>query len=284
MITDLDVACHQVQESDRQRLANLIHFEPFVHRHLDWRAPLDWIGSKPFLLAERGNRLLGALACPADPPGIRWIRLFAVASNVEAAEVWEKLWLRVLAAIHEEKDVFIGAIPLQNWFENLLRSGGFKQINEVILMSWDRGDYHASRRIDSLSVRSMSFDDLARIEEIDRRSFGPIWHNSRETLELAYRQAALATVAESEGEVVGYQISTTLQKGGHLARLAVDPDFQRRGIGSALLDDLLAQFSRRGAMHVTVNTQRDNQASIALYEQFGFRKTGEAYPVYQYQP
>lgn len=284
MITELDVACHPVQESDRPRLANLIHFEPFVHRHLDWRAPLDWIGTQPFLVAKRGDRLLGALACPPDPPGVSWIRLFAVASNVQAAEVWERLWSRVLDSIHGEKDMFIGAIPLQNWFKNLLGVSGFEPINEVILMSWDRDTYHASRRTYNLSIRSMSIDDLIKIEVIDRRSFGPIWHNSRETLELAYRQAALATVAESEGEIVGYQISTALQQGGHLARLAVDPDFQRRGIGSALLDDLLAQFSRRGATNLTVNTQRDNRASIALYERFGFRKTGEAYPVYQYQP
>jgi len=284
MITDIDLSCHQVRESDRQRLANLIHFEPFIHRHLDWRSPLDWIGTQPFLLAERGDRLLGALACPADPPGTRWIRLFAAASDVAVEEVWGFLWPKVLEAISNEKVIFIGAIPLQNWFNNLLKSSGFIQINEVILMSWDRNASHSSRAAHPLSIRSMSIDDLVRIEEIDRKSFGPVWHNSRETLELAYRQAALATVAESEGEIVGYQISTALQKGGHLARLAVDPAFQRRGIGSALLDDLLMQFSRRGAAHVTVNTQKDNRASIALYEQFGFRKTGEAYPVFQYQP
>jgi ribosomal protein S18 acetylase RimI-like enzyme len=35
--------------------------------------------------------------------------------------------------------------------------------------------------------------------------------------------------------------------------------------------------------HLTVNTQSDNSASLALYRKIGFRETGERYPVYQLQ-
>jgi ribosomal-protein-alanine N-acetyltransferase len=179
--------------------------------------------------------------------------------------------------------IFIGVIPLQNWFKKLLNASDFEQINEVILMTWDLGKRPPVQAIPGLSNRPMHIDDLPGVERLDRLSFGHIWHNSKTTLEMAFRQAALATVAELEGSVIGYQISTAMQKGGHLARLAVDPDFQRQGIGAVLLDDLLTRFERRGAARVTVNTQKDNLASIALYERFGFRTTGESYPVYQYK-
>jgi ribosomal protein S18 acetylase RimI-like enzyme len=260
----------------------LIHFEPYIHRHLDWRAPLDWIGRQPFLTAEIGGRLVGAVACPPDPPGVAWIRLFAIAAGNEASFIWHKLWSVVLESIDNQGVDFIGAIPLQNWFKNLLMSSGFEQINEVILMTWTPEHRPITHPVSNSYLRPMNIDDLSEIEDLDRRSFGPIWHNSKETLELAYRQAAVATVAEFEDQIYGYQISTALQKGGHLARLAVEPGFQRKGIGGALLADLLTQFRRRGATNVTVNTQSDNQASIALYERFGFKKTGEAYPVFQY--
>jgi ribosomal protein S18 acetylase RimI-like enzyme len=72
--------------------------------------------------------------------------------------------------------------------------------------------------------------------------------------------------------------------GGHLARLATHPEYQRQGIGCAILRDLLIQFKQRGAARITVNTQEDNLASIALYENAGFMRTGETYPVYQYLP
>jgi hypothetical protein len=33
--------------TDHQQLSNLIFFEARLHRHLDWRSPLDWLG-EPF--------------------------------------------------------------------------------------------------------------------------------------------------------------------------------------------------------------------------------------------
>jgi hypothetical protein len=32
---------------DQHQIANLMFFESHVQRHLDWRAPLEWLGS-PF--------------------------------------------------------------------------------------------------------------------------------------------------------------------------------------------------------------------------------------------
>jgi ribosomal protein S18 acetylase RimI-like enzyme len=67
---------------------------------------------------------------------------------------------------------------------------------------------------------------------------------------------------------------------GHLARLAVHPEFQRMGIAYSLVYDLLRQFDQQGFWRVTVNTQSDNQPSLSLYKQFGFKRTGEEIPVY----
>jgi len=71
--------------------------------------------------------------------------------------------------------------------------------------------------------------------------------------------------------------------GAHLARLAVRPSLQSRGLGRALVADLVQQAERHGMYRLTVNTQSDNAASLALYKKTGFRETGERYPVYQLQ-
>jgi ribosomal protein S18 acetylase RimI-like enzyme len=128
----------------------------------------------------------------------------------------------------------------------------------------------------------MTLQDLGTVERVDVEAFGLVWQNSLSSLEVAFRQAAVATIAEVGGEIAGYQISTATPMGGHLARLAVKPVFQGLGFGYALLDDLLVQFEQRGAHSVTVNTQHDNLASLALYEKAGFKRIGEEYPVYQY--
>jgi [ribosomal protein S18]-alanine N-acetyltransferase len=274
----------QVLEQDRQKLANLLHFETHVHRHLDWRPPLDWIGHSPFLVAERNSNLYGMLACPPDPADVAWIRVFAASSNWSAADAWEALWPAAQAELHKRRIKTVAAIPLQDWLQGLLEESHFQHIHNVVLMLWQK-DYGISGAAESqLVVRPMNYDDLRGVQEVDMLAFGPIWRHSFDSLELAFRQAAIATVVEDEKGISAYQISTANPMGGHLARLAVRPDVQGQGIGFALLHDLLNQFERRGAVRVSVNTQQDNLASLSLYKKAGFRKTGEIYPVYQFRP
>jgi [ribosomal protein S18]-alanine N-acetyltransferase len=91
-----------------------------------------------------------------------------------------------------------------------------------------------------------------------------------------------ATVAEDAHDVVGYQIATGAGTRAHLARLAVSPSVQGRGVGRALLGDLFGRLVPNGVLRLSVNTQSDNQTSLKLYQRMGFLRTGEAYPVYTF--
>lgn len=89
-------------------------------------------------------------------------------------------------------------------------------------------------------------------------------------------------VAEMAGEVVGnlglHPVSKSPRR-RHVGTLgmAVRDDFQRRGIGSALLSaaiDLADNWIGYARLELTVYT--DNAAAIALYRNFGFEVEGTA--------
>ncbi|MFG1944993.1 GNAT family N-acetyltransferase [Nonomuraea sp. NPDC048826] len=61
-----------------------------------------------------------------------------------------------------------------------------------------------------------------------------------------------------------------------LDRLMVDPGAHRRGVGRALVKEVMA---RAGARRVVVSTGRGNTPARALYERLGFTLTGESEPV-----
>jgi ribosomal protein S18 acetylase RimI-like enzyme len=88
---------------------------------------------------------------------------------------------------------------------------------------------------------------------------------------------------EDEGEVVGYQITTSSPFGAHLARLAVLPSHQRKGLGTALVNDAVQSVQEFGLGLLSVNTQENNFSSRRLYEKMGFRKTGKEFPVFEIQ-
>ncbi len=71
--------------------------------------------------------------------------------------------------------------------------------------------------------------------------------------------------------VVGYAISGRAGPEGYLQRLAVHPNVQGNGIGSALVFDALNWMRRSRATRAVVNTHDDNLDALRLYRRIGFR-------------
>lgn len=268
--------------NDRDLVSALLTSAHLRHVHLDWVPALDLIEEPLFLLALQDDLPRACLAAPPDPIPIAWIRVFVAAPEELHQPLWDTLWADLYTRADNLGIETMYTLALQPWFESLISDVGFSQSNEVIFYEW-----HGSAGVldydERLSLRRMRQTDLTGVEQIDHRAFAPAWQHSIRTLTTASKMATYASVCELEGEMVGYQISTASALGAHLARLAVIPAFQGRGIGRTLVVDMLKHVSRRGFERVTVNTQADNPSSQRLYELLGFEPTGQRYPMYTYQ-
>ena len=270
--------------ADQQQIADLILFQQRIHRHLDWRAPLEWLEYQPFFVLEKDGRIEAALACPPDPHSIFWIRLFAFDSNLSGPSVWSPLWDAARRELASLGGATVAAIVTQRWFESILIESGFASTQHIVMLEWNRQPVKPYPAPAGITLRPMLFDDLPRAVEVDAAAFEPLWQNSLPALSKAFSQAIYASVAENESRFVGYQLSTGSPFGAHLARLAVRPEAQGRGIASALISDLMDHVCRdANLLRITVNTQSNNTASLALYEKIGFHRAGEQYPVYIYR-
>lgn len=277
-----DYITREAQPSDASQLSALLSKEYYVHRHLDWRPPLEWLGYQPYWLLLHQRQLMGALACPADPPGVAWVRLFAATAQLTPSKTWRLLFPHIEQAYHGQ-DVSIAAISLTRWYSDLLEKNGFVHHQDIVVLGWNNERPPARPLPASLTLRPMQPADLQRVAEIDQASFEPLWQNSLEAVSLAFKQASSAVVAELDGQIAGFQISTSTPLVTHLARLAVHPNFQRQNIGYALVCNLFSFFRRHGSWQLTVNTQHDNHASLALYQAMGFELNGDQFPVYVYK-
>ena len=116
--------------------------------------------------------------------------------------------------------------------------------------------------------------DTDRVLELDARAFEPFWRLDARSLRdaVAATPAARFRVARIDGRLVGYAVTGRAGRRGYVQRLAVAPDVQRRGIGTALVLDGLRWLRRRRAREALVNTQLGNEAALRLYEQLGFRR------------
>lgn len=259
-----------------------MRLEHHIHRHLDWLSPLEWVGQQPLLAVRQNNRLVAAISCPPDPPQVAWIRLFVVSSKITPERAWNMLWHETRQRFNAAPPVLAAAMPLNQWFRKLLETSGFDQTEQVVGLLWRHGDMSKARKT-GVDIRDMTPGDLDIIARMDQAAFVPLWQNSRMALASAFSQSAVATVAEISHQVVGYQISTAASQSGHMARLAVLPSHQGKGIGYALVRDALERFTSRGVSTVTVNTQGHNLSSLAVYRKAGFEISGETFPVYLFK-
>lgn len=268
---------------DRQTISSLIFLQNHAHRHLDWYHPLDWLGSPYFWLLEDDGRTLAALACPPDPPGIAWVRLFAFSGQISALEAWSLLWNVACDEIAVRGGAQVAVIAMQSWMHDLLMRTEFEYSQNIVMLEWRGRPVLPPSLPPGAVLRTMTEADLVALEQVDADAFDPLWHISLDSLRRAFSQSAVASVVESRGHLIGYQLSTAKPDGAHLARLAVRKDAQGLGLGAALVIDLIGQMRRRGANLVSVNTQNDNQVSLALYQKNGFLRTGEEYPVFRHR-
>lgn len=277
---NLHLQVRRAAAKDHRQISSLISQESNTHRHLDWRTALEWIGAQNFWVLEDRGAIAAALACPEDPPDVAWIRLFSYAPHLSGPEAWSALWDFARADIFDSNPrAQVASIVMKQWFQNLLLNSGFEPRHSIVLLELNLADYRPPSLPGDIRIRPMEDSDIQEAARVDREAFGAFWHNTVDSLQMARGQSLYSSVAEDDGGVIGYQISTGNPFGAHLARLGVQPEAQGRGVGSALVDDLIRRSGAVGSYRLSVNTQADNFASLRLYQKLGFARTGEYYPV-----
>jgi ribosomal-protein-alanine N-acetyltransferase len=125
----------------------------------------------------------------------------------------------------------------------------------------------------AVAVRTLRLGDLADVEAIERRAYRTPWSRSMFASELAKPTSICLGAFEGE-HLVGYVINSRYVDAWHVMNVAVDPDYQRRGIATLLLErvfELTADDDRRG---YTLEVRVSNAGAIQLYERLGFEPRG----------
>lgn len=81
----------------------------------------------------------------------------------------------------------------------------------------------------------------------------------------------LRAARDPSGALVGFALSWHIEDEVQLLNIVVSPNARRKGIGRALMDDLLAHARSTAAARVLLEVRASNAPAIALYEGLGFK-------------
>jgi dTDP-4-amino-4,6-dideoxy-D-galactose acyltransferase len=118
-----------------------------------------------------------------------------------------------------------------------------------------------------LSGRHSRFRVDPRITDQQFRLLYETWIHKSVTGELADRILTL----ETDGRIAGMASLRIIDDRGHISLIAVNPTYQRRGYGVALVSSALTWFADKGIEQAVVTTQASNEGAGRLYRKCGFR-------------
>lgn len=126
----------------------------------------------------------------------------------------------------------------------------------------------------SVVVAPMRRRHLRAVLRIEGQVYPRPWSLRLFMSELALRTTRTYSVALLDGVVGGYSGLMVTGEDGHVTTLAVDPRWQRNGVGSRLLLALARAATEQGACHLTLEVRMSNTPAQELYRTFGFAPAG----------
>ena len=116
--------------------------------------------------------------------------------------------------------------------------------------------------------------DIDAIAALEAESFTNPWPREQLVWELTNSDVTRIFVVRDEaGVIISFCLCWVIFDELHINTLAVSPDYRRRGLATLLMQHVLAEAAREGALKATLEVRASNQAALALYERLGFRVT-----------
>lgn len=127
-------------------------------------------------------------------------------------------------------------------------------------------------------IRQMTHEDMPAVIALEQAAFRNPWSPELLRRELDHEWSTILLVEEpqpgGQKRLLGLAIFWIVQDEVHVLNVAVGPEHRRRGVGRAVMDEVLARGRHRRCALATLEVRRSNEAAIGLYKSLGFRTVG----------
>lgn len=232
------------------------------------------------MVAGDGDRLWGFLCVALNGSGWATLRGAAIVNGWRTDDALKAVLEPLQGRLSQRGATHLTAYGVALWLAPALQRAGFQRREWIINLERHSRPL-ALDEVPDVQLRPLAAHDVGPLDVLDKTAFAaPFQLEEGQLIELLITsgQLAVAEVAGFDG-LAGYAAAGVTGDQGHIMRLATHPALHGRGIGRTLLNGALAYCQENGARTVGINTQDSNQASLRLYEGFGFRRVGRRVPL-----
>lgn len=120
------------------------------------------------------------------------------------------------------------------------------------------------------TISSLTTTDLPRAYDIETRAHAFPWSEKTFATNQGERYLNLRLLVDDT--MAAFAITQVVLDEATLFNIAVDPQWQRQGIGRMLLEHLISELEKRDVLTLWLEVRASNHAAIALYESLGFNE------------
>ena len=91
-----------------------------------------------------------------------------------------------------------------------------------------------------------------------------------EIAEVQKRNPDLFLIGKEDGNIVAVVIGAFDGRRGYIHHLAVDPDYQKRGYGKIIIDELIERFRKKKVHKIHLFIEKTNREVVDFYSNLGW--------------
>lgn len=123
-------------------------------------------------------------------------------------------------------------------------------------------------------IKKLTLDDYNDLTQLWLRcglSFRPNGRDSKQAIDKEIKRAETAFIGLFDSDrLIGFVLATSDGRKGWINRLAVDPDYRKRGLGQRLIEEAELFLQDLGLKVIAALIEGDNQPSFAVFKKAGY--------------
>lgn len=118
--------------------------------------------------------------------------------------------------------------------------------------------------------QEMKESDLDRVLNLEKACFKQPWQKKDCEYELNENPYSHGWILKDENRIVGYAFLWETFEMSQLARIGVDPEFRKKGLGFEMMQNLVQRAKEVACEFMTLEVRKSNIAALNLYKKMGF--------------
>ena len=122
-------------------------------------------------------------------------------------------------------------------------------------------------------IRLMKTEDVPIVYEMEKTCFADPW--GRDSLaDFSNGKGHSVFVAEDDKNIIGYGCTQQVLDECEILRIAVNPNFRKKGVGYSLLSEMVNNAYAHGSRIFYLEVRENNVPAIGLYKKLMFTESG----------